>query len=69
MQKAKKVIEGYIRENKISKTEFCKRCQISLKTLNKIYIKEFDDGSKLKMPALYKIANTLGVSIGRLLDF
>lgn len=53
------IIEHYITENKISKTEFCKRCRIGTQTLKKIY----NNDDNFEIIALFKIARIIGVRI------
>lgn len=53
------LIRDYILENKIGKTEFCKRCGISLKTLNKILSCEGD----VNFSTLIKITKVLNIQI------
>ena len=39
------LIKKYLKDNKIGKVEFCKRCGISLRTLNKVLTDSGDIGS------------------------
>lgn len=52
------LIEQYIKENKISKTEFCKRAKITPYILKKIYNHKTNIGIRF----IAKIAWTLNVS-------
>ncbi len=49
------LIEKYIKDNKISKAEFCKRCGISLRTLNKV----LTNGGDIRATNAYKLAKLL----------
>lgn len=57
--KKTELIGNYIVENKISKTEFCKRCKIGTQTLKKIY----NHNDNYKIIALFKIARLLEIRI------
>lgn len=57
------LIDNYIKENKISKTEFCKRCKISPQTLKSVY----DEEPHTHFKTLFKIARTLNIKIYDLL--
>ncbi len=52
-------IQSYIRENKMSKTAFCKKCNISYHTLQKIFNNTFNGNIII----LFKIARVLDVAI------
>ena len=52
-------IQSYIRENKMSKTAFCKKCNISYHTLQKILDNNFNGNVVI----LFNIARVLNVSI------
>ena len=52
-------IKNFILENKISKTKFCKMCNISTSTLNKILTNDDNFG----IIALFKIAKVMKVQI------
>lgn len=54
-----KLIDNYIDENNISKTQFAKNCKLSLKTINNLY----SQTENIKILALCKIARRLDVSI------
>ena len=54
----KEIIEKYVKANKISKTEFCKLCGISLCTLGKIM-----NNKNYRLKALFKIAKVLKTQI------
>lgn len=51
------LIANYLKSNKISKKEFCKRAGISLSVLNKILA----DKHNFRSDAIVKVANTIGV--------
>lgn len=53
------IIENFIQENNISKTQFCKLCKINLKTLNKILSNNTDFG----VIALFKIAKVMKIQV------
>ena len=53
------LIENYIKENKISKIEFCKRCKLSIGTLNKVLSNQLN----FKLNAIFKIARVLNIEI------
>lgn len=56
------LIESYIGENFLTYKDFCKRCDISMPTFNKIKC-----GSSVRLTALVKIARTIDVPLERLL--
>ncbi|MBD5632098.1 MAG: helix-turn-helix transcriptional regulator [Clostridia bacterium] len=49
-----KIIESYIRENNLTKTEFCRQCKISTSTYYRII-----NGKDFQLIALFKIAKTM----------
>lgn len=53
------LIETYMKENKLSKSAFCKKCKIGYHTLQKIFSRDFS-GNIL---VLFRIARTLNVGI------
>ncbi len=53
------IIEKFIKENKISKTTFCKMCKISPSTLKKIMTKN----ENFKIIALFKIARVIKIQV------
>lgn len=53
------LINNYLDENKLSKTDFCKQCRISIITLNKI----LTNNNNIGMISLFKVARTLDVVI------
>ena len=53
------IIKKFIRDNKISKTAFCKMCKISPSTLKKIMNKEDNYG----IIALFKIAKVIKIQV------
>ncbi len=54
-----KLIENYIKENRLSKNKFCKICKISLSTLNKILANK----NNFKLIALFRIAKVIKIEI------
>lgn len=52
-----KLINKFIKENKLSKTKFSKLCRISLSTLNKI----LQNKDNLKINTIFKIARTMKI--------
>lgn len=54
----KEIIENYLKENKITKTKFCKLCSISLCTLEKII-----NNKNYRINALFKIAKVLKIQV------
>lgn len=54
-----KLIEDYIKENNLTKTEFCKLCKISTKTLYKILLYK----SKFSLIEIFKLARVMNISI------
>ncbi len=56
-----KIIDNYIKENKLNKTKFCKLCKISVYTFNKIMTND-----NCQLIALFKIAKTMSIQIWEL---
>ena len=54
----KEIIESYLKENKISKTKFCKLCGISLCTLERIM-----NNKDYRIDALFKIAKVVKTQV------
>ncbi len=54
----KEIIDNYLKENKISKTRFCKLCGISPYTLKKILNNE-----NYEISALFKIAKVIEIKV------
>ena len=54
----KEIIESYLKENKISKTKFCKLCGISYCTLEKIR-----NNKNYRIGALFKIAKGVKIQV------
>ena len=52
------IIESYLKENKISKTKFCKLCGISYCTLEKIR-----NNKNYRIGALFKIAKVVKIQV------
>lgn len=52
------VIKDYIITNKLTKTDFCKLCEISVSTLNRLF-----SGEDIYITTLFKIAKVMKVSI------
>lgn len=59
------VIDNYLKIHNLSKTQFCKLCGISMKTLKKIYA----DCGHIKLKTFLKILNVIQVSPSQLLTF
>ena len=57
-----KLIKNYIKENQLTKTEFCKRCKIHISVLNKIFVNQ----TNFRYIALFKIAKELNIHIAKL---
>ena len=55
------IIDNYLKENKLSKTKFCKVCGISRGTLEKVMKNE-----NVRITVLFKIARVLNVPIHQL---
>lgn len=53
------LIENFIKDNNLSKSKFCKMCQISQSTLDKI----MTNGENFKIIALFKIARVLKIQV------
>lgn len=53
------LIKNYLKENKMSKTKFCKLCGINFSTLNKILNNQKD----FRVNALFKIAKVLNLQV------
>jgi len=64
MQKAKELIENYMKENKIGKIRFCKKCKISPETLNKI----LNGGNPFGLLPLFRIAEGMEIRMSELFD-
>lgn len=58
------IIEKFMMENKINKTNFCKMCKISPSTLNKIITKD----DNFRIIALFKIARVIKIQVYQLLN-
>jgi predicted transcriptional regulator len=56
------VIEHFIKENQLSKTRFCKLCDISLSTFRKIMAQDY----RFRLKAIFKIANAMNIPVGNL---
>lgn len=52
------LIKNYINDNKLTKTAFCKRCKISIGTLNRIFSEKNVD-----IRAIFKIARIMNKNI------
>lgn len=53
------LIENYMIENSLSRTAFCKKCGISIRTLNKIF-----KGERFRTTVFLKMAPVMGVRFG-----
>lgn len=56
-------IKNYLKENKMSKTKFCKLCGINFSTLKKI----LNNQKNFRVNALFKICKVLNLQINKLL--
>ena len=52
------LIENYISENGLSKTQFCKLCKISVSTLNRVL-----NGENVNLTSIFRIAKTMKVEL------
>ena len=50
-------LENYLKENKLSKTAFCKKCKIGTKTFEKI----MSGQTTFRLVAIFRIARALGI--------
>lgn len=57
-------IKSFILENKISKAKFCKMCNISTSTLNKILTNDDNFG----IIALFKIARVIKIQVSHMFN-
>ena len=53
------IIKNYITQEKITKTEFCKRCQIGIGTYNKI----MKNNTNIRLTVLFKIARVINIPV------
>lgn len=58
------MIENYIKENNLSKNEFCRLCRISPNTLYKI----INNDSNMKIIAIIKIARVINVQLFQMFE-
>lgn len=56
------IIENYLKENKMSKTEFCKLCGISQGTLSRII-----NNGNYRIDALFKISRVVKIQVYKML--
>lgn len=56
------LVFNYLKENNLTKTQFCKLCKITSSTLNKV----LNNKHNLKLRTLFKIARQLNVKISEL---
>lgn len=56
------VIENYLKDNKLSKTKFCKMCKISLSTFHKAMSNNLNFG----IVAMFKMARVMRVELKEL---
>lgn len=61
-----KIILDYIKDNKITKREFCKKCNISLYILNKLLC---GNVNKIKIRVLYRLCLLLNVKSNDIIKF
>lgn len=50
-------LENYLKDNKLSKTAFCKKCKISAKTFEKI----ISGQTNFRLVAIFRIAHALDI--------
>ncbi len=60
-----KITLDYIKDNKITKREFCKKCNISLYILNKLLC---GNVNKIKISVLYNLCVILNVKAANLIS-
>jgi len=58
------LIKKYLKEKKLSKSNFCKQCKISVVTLNKI----ISNKENFRIIALFKIARVLNLQVYQLFE-
>ncbi len=56
-------LEGYLKENNLSKTAFCKKCKIATKTFDKI----MSGKTNFRLVAIFRIARALDIDFRTLL--
>ena len=54
-----KLIDNFLKENNLSKTQFCKLCNISLQTLKNVYL----SNNKISVKPIVKLALTMKVRL------
>lgn len=52
------LITNYLKQNNLSKTEFCKRCKISLSTFYRLFTKQ-----DVKLLSLFKLCREMNLPI------
>ncbi len=60
-----KLLEAYLKKNKLTKTAFCKKCRISMGTLCRFY----KQSGKIRLSTLFKVIWTMKVSAKDFLGF
>ncbi|MBQ8308494.1 MAG: helix-turn-helix transcriptional regulator [Clostridia bacterium] len=58
------MLEKFIRENKLSKNQFCKMCKISHVTLQKIMTNK----SNFRISAIFRIARAMQIEVWEMFD-
>ena len=53
------LIQKYIKENNLTKQQFCKKCNISTSVLNKILNEQYN----IHISALFKIAKVINIQV------
>ena len=53
------LIETYIKENSLSKTRFCQKCKIDLRTYEKI----MNNDLKIDLKVLFKVAKVMNIKV------
>ena len=56
-----KMIEEYLEKNHFTKTEFCKRCGISMATLNRILLNQ-----NINVLSLFRVAKEMNVPLHKM---
>lgn len=59
-----KILENFMKDNQLSKTQFCKLCKISPSTFQKIMTNNFH----FKISALFKIAKVINIQVFQMFE-
>ena len=57
------IVENYLKENRMSKTAFCKLCGISPSTLTRVM-----NNKNYRISALFKIAKVIKIEVPKMFD-